>query len=365
MSLAVVHTRAKLGIEAPQVTVEVHLSNGLPSLSIVGLPETAVKESKDRVRSAILNSQFEFPARRITVNLAPADLPKEGGRFDLAIALGILAASDQIPAEQLEHYEALGELALSGELRPVNGCLPAAIASSHAGRKLILPCDNALEAALCKGAEILQARSLLTVCAHLQQRELLPVTPHAHLGNTQQRSENDLRDIKGQAHAKRALEIAAKVLSVFVFCTALLPANATEIYQAKVIGVTDGDTIKVLRTGNKQVKIRLAGIDCPERKQPWGTKAKQAASDLVAGQTVTIEKLTTDRYGRTIGRVFANGLNVNRSLVEGGNCWVYPRYAKDKVLFTLQDQAQTAGLGLWALPQAERVPPWQWRKIKK
>lgn len=209
MSLAVVHTRAKLGIEAPQVTVEVHLSNGLPSLSIVGLPETAVKESKDRVRSAILNSQFEFPARRITVNLAPADLPKEGGRFDLAIALGILAASDQIPAEQLEQYEALGELALSGELRPVNGCLPAAIASSHAGRKLILPCDNALEAALCKGAEILQARSLLTVCAHLQQRELLPVTPHAHLGNTQQRSENDLRDIKGQAHAKRALEIAA------------------------------------------------------------------------------------------------------------------------------------------------------------
>ncbi|BFM18626.1 YifB family Mg chelatase-like AAA ATPase [Maricurvus nonylphenolicus] len=209
MSLAVVHTRAKLGIEAPLVTVEVHLSNGLPSLSIVGLPETAVKESKDRVRSAILNSQFEFPARRITVNLAPADLPKEGGRFDLAIALGILAASDQIPTQQLEDYEVLGELALSGELRPVNGCLPAAIASSHAERKLILPRDNALEAALCKGAEILEARTLLTVCAHLQQRELLPVTPHAHLGNTQQRSENDLRDIKGQAHAKRALEIAA------------------------------------------------------------------------------------------------------------------------------------------------------------
>lgn len=209
MSLAVVHTRAKLGVEAPLVTVEVHLSNGLPSLSIVGLPEAAVKESKDRVRSAVLNSQFEFPARRITVNLAPADLPKEGGRFDLAIALGILAASEQIPAEQLEHYEVLGELALSGELRPISGCLPAAIASSRAGRKLILPRDNALEAALCKSAEVLEARTLLTVCAHLQQRQLLPVTPRAHLQNTPLCSENDLRDIKGQAHAKRALEVAA------------------------------------------------------------------------------------------------------------------------------------------------------------
>ena len=115
MSLAVVHTRAQNGIEAPPVSVEVHLSNGLPSLSIVGLPETAVKESKDRVRSAIINSRFEFPARRITINLAPADLPKEGGRFDLAIAIGILAASGQIPTDKLTDYEFIGELALSGE----------------------------------------------------------------------------------------------------------------------------------------------------------------------------------------------------------------------------------------------------------
>ena len=120
MSLAIVYSRAKLGVSAPLVTVEVHLSNGLPSLSIVGLPETAVNESKDRVRSAILNSHLVFPARRITVNLAPADLPKEGGRYDLAIALGILAASGQIPKESLAEYEFLGELALSGELRPIN-----------------------------------------------------------------------------------------------------------------------------------------------------------------------------------------------------------------------------------------------------
>ncbi|WP_272993451.1 magnesium chelatase domain-containing protein, partial [Porticoccus hydrocarbonoclasticus] len=119
MSLAIVHTRAKYGIDAPAVTVEVHLSNGLPGLSIVGMPETAVKESKDRVRSALLNTHFDFPARRITINLAPADLPKEGGRFDLAIALGVLAASAQIPADQLDQYEVIGELALSGDLRPV------------------------------------------------------------------------------------------------------------------------------------------------------------------------------------------------------------------------------------------------------
>ncbi|WP_286805793.1 magnesium chelatase domain-containing protein, partial [Marinimicrobium sp. UBA4209] len=130
MSLAVVYSRAKLGVQAPLVTVEVHLSNGLPALNMVGLPETAVKESKDRVRSAILNSHLEFPARRITVNLAPADLPKEGGRFDLPIALGILAASGQIPEDSLSGCEFMGELALSGELRPVTGALPAALAAS-------------------------------------------------------------------------------------------------------------------------------------------------------------------------------------------------------------------------------------------
>lgn len=207
MSLAIVYTRAKLGVNAPLVTVEVHLSAGLPSLSIVGLPETAVKESKDRVRSAILNSHLEFPARRITVNLAPADLPKEGGRFDLAIALGILAASGQIPAAALQKFEFLGELALSGELRCVSGALPAAIACAEQKRELILTNQSASEAALCRGSRVFGARSLLQVCAHLHDREHLfqahpPEVIELHHAT-------DMQDVKGQAHAKRALEIAA------------------------------------------------------------------------------------------------------------------------------------------------------------
>ncbi|MEX0615814.1 MAG: magnesium chelatase domain-containing protein, partial [Methylophaga sp.] len=129
MSIATVFSRALTGIDAQQVTIEVHLSNGLPSLSIVGMPETAVKESKDRVRSAIINSQFNFPQQRITINLAPADLPKEGGRFDLPIALGILAASQQIPLSSLTDMEFIGELSLTGELRPVRGVLPTALAT--------------------------------------------------------------------------------------------------------------------------------------------------------------------------------------------------------------------------------------------
>src|SRR5207253_896219 len=123
MSLAVLHSRALSGLDAPEVTVEVHLANGLPSFTIVGLPDTEVRESKDRVRAALLNSRFDFPSRRITVNLAPAELPKESGRFDLPIALGILAASSQLPADRLAHYEFAGELSLSGELRPVRGAL--------------------------------------------------------------------------------------------------------------------------------------------------------------------------------------------------------------------------------------------------
>ena len=142
MSLAVVHSRAQVGIDALAVTVEVHLAGGLPNLSIVGLPETAVKESKDRVRSALLNARFEFPARRITINLAPADLPKEGGRFDLPIAIGILAASGQIPSKQLDGFELVGELALTGQLRSIRGALTAALQTRKTGRTLILPADN-------------------------------------------------------------------------------------------------------------------------------------------------------------------------------------------------------------------------------
>lgn len=207
MSLAIVYTRAQSGIDAPLVTVEIHLSNGLPSLSIVGLPETAVKESKDRVRSAIINSHFEFPARRITVNLAPADLPKEGGRYDLAIALGILAASGQVPTDALAGTEFLGELALSGELRHVRAALPASMACGGEGRSLVVPESNGQEAALCRGTRVHPARSLLQVCAHLHDREQLPVAAHQLPGDYH--SYADLADVKGQARARRALEVAA------------------------------------------------------------------------------------------------------------------------------------------------------------
>lgn len=209
MSLAIVYTRAKQGIEAPLVCVETHLSNGLPSLHIVGLPETAVKESKDRVRSAIINSHFEFPSRRITINLAPADLPKEGGRFDLPIALGILAASGQIPQESLNNLEFMGELALNGELREVNGALAAAIQSQHQQRALVVPAINAEEAALCIDATIYGAHNLLQLCAHLHGREKLTAQVATQPPANNNTRYADLSDVKGQPQARRALEIAA------------------------------------------------------------------------------------------------------------------------------------------------------------
>ncbi len=207
MSLAVVYSRGRSGIAAPLVTVEVHVANGLPAMNIVGLPEAAVKESKDRVRGAILNSRFEFPAQRITINLAPADLPKEGGRFDLAIALGILAASGQIPAVQLDRYECVGELSLGGELRPINGVLPVAIRAKQEHRQLILPKENTAEAALVQGIDLLPAVHLLEICAHLAGKQLIvPQYPpiQANLA-----ADIDFADVHGQYHVKRAFEIAA------------------------------------------------------------------------------------------------------------------------------------------------------------
>src|SRR5690625_1173148 len=167
MSLAVIRSRAQRGIDAPPVSVEVHLSAGLPGLSIVGLAETAVKESKERVRSAILNSHLDFPASRITISLAPADLPKEGGRFDLPIAIGILAASGQLSSVALDDYEFVGELALSGELRPIRGALPSALACNRANHRLLLPAANAAEASLSRHNQLFAATHLLEVCAHL------------------------------------------------------------------------------------------------------------------------------------------------------------------------------------------------------
>lgn len=207
MQLATLYTRALNGIDAALVTVEVHLSNGLPAFSIVGLPEAAVRESKDRVRAAIINSNFEFPARKITVNLAPADLPKDGGRYDLPIALGILAASGQIEKTSLDDYEFHGELALSGSLRDVNGSLPVALAASEHRKKLVLPINSANQAALAGSAEIFAAGDLLTVCQHLQGLDKLsPITPQ--IADPVTRSP-DMADVRGQHLARRALEVAA------------------------------------------------------------------------------------------------------------------------------------------------------------
>ena len=212
MALAVLRSRGLEGLSAPEVTVEVHLAAGLPAFTLVGLPDTEVREARDRVRAAIQNCGFEFPQRRITVNLSPADLPKESGRFDLPIALGILIASGQLKATALDQHEFAGELALSGELRAVRGTL-AMCAAMHrdaataTARAFVLPAASAPEAALIEEMNILPAQNLLQVCAHLSGRESLPrfaVPPAPTLGPYP-----DLSEVKGQAQAKRALEIAA------------------------------------------------------------------------------------------------------------------------------------------------------------
>ncbi|MGA7596090.1 MAG: YifB family Mg chelatase-like AAA ATPase [Gallionella sp.] len=207
MGLAVLYSRALSGMEAALVTVEVHIANGLPNFTIVGLPETEVKESKDRVRAALLNSRFDFPARRITVNLAPADLPKESGRFDLPIALGILAATGQIPSDRLGEYEYAGELALTGQLRPIRGALAMTYRAVSSGRAFLLPEANAAEAALVEDATVYPAQTLLQVTAHFTGRE--PISPWISRPQTSPPRYPDFSEVKGQAHAKRALEIAA------------------------------------------------------------------------------------------------------------------------------------------------------------
>ncbi|MGH8705559.1 MAG: YifB family Mg chelatase-like AAA ATPase, partial [Burkholderiales bacterium] len=207
MSLALVASRALAGIAAPEVTVEVHLGPGLPAFNIVGLPDAEVREAKDRVRAALNHARFEFPARRITVNLAPADLPKDSSRFDLPIALGILAASGQLKGAALAGHEFAGELSLTGELRPVRGALAMALGAGESGRAFVLPRQSAAQAALAERACVLPAASLLEVCAHLAGE-----APLARYRNGAQRAlpcYPDLSEVKGQAQAKRALEVAA------------------------------------------------------------------------------------------------------------------------------------------------------------
>ncbi len=207
MAITQLFTRAQQGIAAPRVSVEVHISNGLPAFSIVGLPEAAVRESRDRVRSAIINSGFNFPARRITVNLAPADLPKEGGRYDLAIALGILASSQQIDCRLLDQYEFYGELALNGDLRPVNGLVPALIQSQQHRHKVIVARDNQQEAGFIEQLDAQLADSLAQVCQSFNGGE--PLSSIESLPQSLVNYSVDLNEVLGQPQAKRALEIAA------------------------------------------------------------------------------------------------------------------------------------------------------------
>ena len=207
MALATVLSRAQNGLTAELVTVEVHLAPGLPGLSIVGLPEAAVREAKDRVKAAITTCGYQFPNRRITCNLAPADLPKDGGRFDLAIALGILAASEQVPAQAPQDLEVLGELSLSGEVRAVHGVLPASLKTAAAGRRLMVPEANAAEASLAQQSRVTPARHLLSVCAALHAGQLPEAAPMPDAVATAPGP--DLCEVRGQSQAKRALEIAA------------------------------------------------------------------------------------------------------------------------------------------------------------
>ena len=281
MSLAIVHSRSKQGIDAPQVFIEVHLSNGLPSLNIVGLPETAVRESKDRVRSALINAHFEFPARRITINLAPADIPKEGSRFDLPIAIGILAASAQLPPASIRDYEFIGELALNGDLRPVDGVLPTAIACAAAGRKLLVAKANAAEAVLADGAQVYGAGHLLEACAHLRGAAPLPKMEHQPpTGGAV--SNQDLSEVIGQHQARRALEIAASGGHNLLFSGP--PGSGKTLLASRIPGIMpplDNDTaLKVCSVYSVAGMGLRNDIHCPPFRSPHHTSS---AAALVGG----------------------------------------------------------------------------------
>ena len=274
MALAVLKSRALAGMDAPEVTVEVHLAAGLPGFTLVGLPDTEVKEARDRVRAAIQNCHFEFPQRRITVNLAPADLPKESGRFDLPIALGILIASGQIRATDLDRYEFAGELALGGELRDIRGTLAMCVSAANSERAFVLPFASAAEAARVQSATILPANTLLEVCAHLNGQQ--PLIPYAALAPLAAPQYPDLSDVKGQALAKRALEVAACGGHSLLFAGP--PGSGKSMLAARLPGIlppmTEAEALE------SAAVLSLAGRF---RSEDWGRRPYQAPHHSASG----------------------------------------------------------------------------------
>lgn len=263
MSLAVLFSRSLQGVDAPLVTVETHLANGLPSFNIVGLPDTEVKESRDRVRSAILMSGFEFPARKITVNLAPADLPKDSGRFDLPIALGILVASGQIKCPHLDQFEFAGELALSGELRPIRGALAMVCETVKINRAFILPTHSANEAAMVKNATIYAAVSLAAVGAFLNG--LTTLSPLAHIPQSTWIDYPDLADVKGQRIARQALEIAAAGAHSLLLVGP--PGTGKSMLASRLPGILPEMTDDEAMEAAKIQSLGSAGFDIQKWKQ--------------------------------------------------------------------------------------------------
>lgn len=280
MPLSVVYSRATVGVEAPLVEVETHLSGGLPALNIVGLPATAVRESKDRVRSALLNAHFQFPDGRITVNLAPADLPKEGGRFDLPIALGILAASGQLPTRELARHECVGELSLGGELRPVPGIIPVAQACTRAGRALLAPASTGPLAAVVPGSRVIAAADLLTACAHLNGRAPLaplvatPLEPSAA-------DCADLADVVGQHQARRALEVAASGGHHLLFSGP--PGTGKTLLASRLPGILPPAAPEVMLTNAALHSLCDSTTMAPLRQRPFRHPHHSASAAALIG----------------------------------------------------------------------------------